>query len=216
MLPYIWVFCLCHLCIGFTGCADGNETADLGREGICIEDTENELSAELTAEEQEYFTEFANMKENNGFLLSQYEEVSKADLNEILYNGAGIESDPLSEEERKAYEAKAYPVESDITRLTTEQIDAFLQRKAGISMADMEGSLDWVYLDMWDSYVFQHGDTNFCTFVCTGGTRTGKVFELHLKAAEEYVSDCIVTLEKNGDDYQFVSNRFCENAGDIR
>ena len=174
------------------------------------------LPEELTIEALNQFTEFANQAENNGFLLSQYDQVSGADLNEILYNGAGMESQPLSEEERKAYEAAAYPVETDITRLTTEQIETFLQRKAGIGMGDMAEALDWVYLEGSDSYVFQHGDTNFCTFVCTGGSRTGEIYELRFKAGEDYVSDCITTLRKNGDDYQFVSNRFFENTDDLK
>ena len=171
---------------------------------------------EQAIEELNLFTEFVNQAENNGFLLSQYDQVSGADLNEILYNGAGMESQPLSEEERKAYEAAASPVETDITRLTTAQIETFLQRKAGIGMEDMAGELDWVYLEDFDSYVFQHGDTNFCTFVCTGGTRAGEVYELRFKAGEDYVSDCVTTLRKNDDGYRFVSNRFFENTDDLK
>lgn len=172
------------------------------------------LSAELTVEELKAFTDFVNHAENNGFLLSQYDTVCQANLNEILYNGAGMESEPLSEEERRAYEEAGYSVETDLTRLTGEQIEDFLQRKAGVGMADMTGGLDWVYLEMSDSYVFQHGDTNFCTFACTGGTRTGDRYELRFKAGSDYVSDCITVLQKNGDDYMFVSNRFFENMDD--
>ena len=127
-----------------------------------------------------------------------------------------MDSQPLSEEEQAAYEAAGYPVETDITRLTSEQIDTFLRQKTGIGMEDMTGRLDWVYLEDSDSYVFQHGDTNFCTFVCTGGTRTGEFCELRFKAAGDYVSDCVTTLAKKGEDYRFVSNCFSENTDDLK
>lgn len=172
------------------------------------------LPVELTVEELKGFTDYVNRAENNGFLLSQYGAVSQANLNEILYNGAGMESGPLSEEERKAYEEAGYSVETDLTRLTREQIEGFLQRKAGIGMADMMGGLDWVYLGISDCYVFQHGDTNFCSFICTGGIRTGERYELRFKSGSDYVSDCITVLRRNGDDYQFVSNRYFENTDD--
>lgn len=229
-LFYIGVLCMSLLC---SGCAagegeglteDAGSRLDVSSAGSGTEDLENvstskivsgadtesggALSVELTAEERNVFTGFVNQVENNGFLLSQYETITGADLNEILYNGAGMESEPLSEEERKAYEKAGHSVETDLTRLTTEQIEAFLQRKAGVGMADMTGGLDWVYLEASDCYVFQHGDTNFCNFVCTGGTRTGEMYELHFKADSDYVSDCITVLRKNGDDYRFVSNRY--------
>lgn len=228
----IYMLCMAVLCTGCAGRDEGEDSGygeissdtgngdsaenntEGGKESEELSESEAGLNAELTIEELRQFTEFVNQTENNGFLLSQYDSVSGADLNEILYNGAGMESQPLSEEERREYETAAYPVETDITRLTTSQIEAFLQRKAGIGMADMAGGLDWVYLEKSDSYVFQHGDTNYCTFICTGGTRTGETYELRFKSGEDYVSDCITTLKKNGEDYQFVSNRYFQNTDD--
>ena len=188
--------------------------ADFGNSSEASSEAETGITRELTAAERKQFTDFANRPENNGFLLSQYDNAAGADLNQIFYNGAGMDSQPLSEEEQAAYEAAGYPVETDITRLTSEQIDTFLRQKTGIGMEDMTGRLDWVYLEDSDSYVFQHGDTNFCTFVCTGGTRTGEFCELRFKAAGDYVSDCVTTLAKKGEDYRFVSNCFSENTDD--
>lgn len=222
----LWILILCTGCAGGDAnesageFAGGNRGADSSFQTETAPESGSEAektqTAELTAEERKQFTDFANRAENNGFLLSQYEHVREAVLNEILYNGAGMESKPLTEEERKEYEEAAFPVETDITRLTTEQIESFLQRRAGIGLADMAEKPDWIYLEKSDSYVFQHGDTNFCAFVCTGGTRTGEVYELRFKAGGDYVSDCIVTLEKNGDEYRFVSNRFFENTDDLK
>ncbi len=227
------VLCMAMLC---SGCAAERRGGDFGE--VLTEDTEKSddlddrkeeaggpseseadsgtLPVELTVEELRAFTDFVNQAENNGFLLSQYDMVSGADLNEILYNGAGMESQPLSEAERRAYEEAGYSVETDLTRLTTAQIEVFLQRKAGIGMADMTGGLDWVYLEATDCYVFQHGDTNFCTFVCTGGRRAGEVYELRFKAASDYVSDCIAVLRDRNGDYQFVSNRYFDNKDDLK
>lgn len=237
----MWVCVVCAICF-CTACAAGDGETNFPEEGVLIGSSENNIEEtkepsgsddfseavsdtgadvesgpqELTTEELRRFTEFANQAENNGFLLSGYDHVSEADLNEILYNGAGMESQPLTEEEREAYEDQAGPVETDIIRLTAEQIDTFLQRKAGIGLADMAGGLDWVYLEDFDCYVAQHGDTNFCRFVCTGGTRTGENYELRFKAAEEYAADCITMLKESGGEYLFVSNRFFENTDDLR
>lgn len=190
--------------------------ADFGASSDAGSEAETGSVGELTTAEIKQFTDFVNRPENNGFLLSQYDNAAGADLNQVFYNGAGMDTRPLSEEEQAAYEAKGYSVETDITRLSAEQIETFLRQKTGIGMADMTGGLDWVYLEDSDSYVFQHGDTNFCTFVCTGGTRTGELYELRFKAAGDYVSDCVTTLAKNGEDYRFVSNRFSENTDDLK
>lgn len=163
---------------------------------------------ELTAEELAQFTDFVNRADNYGFLLSQYTRAGEVDLNEVLYNGAGMEVQPLSESEQKAYEAAGYSIETDITRLTGEQIEDFLRRKMGIGLDDVAGGLDWVYLEGSDCYVFQHGDTNYCSFTCAGGRQTEEDrYEIVCRTQEAYVQDCVVTLRKTGDDYQFVSNR---------
>lgn len=222
------------------GCGDGREALqqgsgeqtelsgeEVGRQSSQPEgqegDTDRDISSgnretegekqNLTEEELEAFTAFLGRIENNGFLLSQYAQPGEVNLNEVLYNGAEIETEPLSEAERKAYEAAGYAIETDIVRLTTRQIEDFLRRKMGIGFGDVIGELDGVYLEGHDCYVFQHGDTNYCPFVCSEGRRTeAGVYEIHCVNDNDYVSDCVVTLKETEGEYLFVSNLFVDKG----
>lgn len=171
----------------------------------------------LSPEELRRFTNFVNDRENNGFLLSQYAGPKEADLEQVLYDGAGMENAPLTEEERSAYLKEGNMIETDITNLSGTQIDAFLQKKLGITLTESQNGLDWFHFADNDCYLFQHGDTNWAQFVCTGGTKTGEgLFVLHCKSVDGSASDCMLTLQKAGEDYRFVFNYFEENSDDVR
>lgn len=199
------------------GDSTGEDSADFGEEeenaggsGNPGEENRADAPRDLTSEELEQFTDFVNRKENNGFLTVPFAGPEELDLNEVFYNGAGMEEEPLTEEEREKYEEACLPIETDITRLTGTQINAFLERKAGITMENVTKKLDWFYMEESDSYIFQHGDTNYCFFICTGGKYLGEnIYEIHCSVSEEYVIDDmerVVTLRKNGEDYQFISS----------
>lgn len=166
---------------------------------------------ELSQEELQEFTDFVNQAENNGFLLSQYGRPEEVDLGAVLYNGAGMENAPFTEGERQAYLDAGYFVETDITNLTTEQIDAFLREKMGISLADTQYGLDWFYYEDGDCYLFQHGDTNYAFFTCTEGRQVSEdLYVIHCKPDNDFIYDCMVTLRKAGDSYQFLFNFYEE------
>lgn len=166
------------------------------------------VERELSAEELREFTDWVNQKENNGFLLSEYTKPEEVNLNEVFYNGAGIEEEPLSKEEEKAYVSKVGAIETDITKLTSAQIEEFLQKKMGISFQEVENSLDWLYLEEFDSYISQHGDTNQTVFFCTDGSQLeDNYFELHCRSENDYIHS-ILTLKKAEDSYLIVSNQY--------
>lgn len=202
-----------------TQSAETPEAANVRTEQSMEEREEEESAAgnetakrELTAEELQWFADFVNDGENYGFLLSQYERPEEVNLEEVLYNGAGMENAPFTEEERQAYESEGCFVDTDITNLSGTQIDAFLQKKMGISFAETKNGLDWFYFEGNDCYLFQHGDTNQTSFLCVSGRQEGDVIILQCKATEAYRSDCILTLKKAGDTYRFVSNIFEKGA----
>src|SRR5699024_1398566 len=99
---------------------------------------------------------------NYGLLLSEYTDPKAADLNQIFYTGAGMETEPLTEGEKQAYlEITGQPeIYTDMTCLTTSQINDFLESRLGYTLDEMTGSLDWTYLEETDVWVHQHGDTN--------------------------------------------------------
>lgn len=171
---------------------------------------------DLTNEELREFTKWINQGSNYGnygFLLSEYTRPEDADLTQVFYNGAGLETVQMSEEETTAYlqiigDEEIY---TDCTRLTTDQINEFLEKKLGLHLEDMTKEFTWVYLPDSDVYVWQHGDTNYTNFTCVSGRQTGAdTYELECVPEENsdmpLTPSCRVTLKKNGGDYQFLSN----------
>lgn len=197
--------------------ATSEETNDI-TENIKENKTESsegkeETKRELTKEELKDFSRFVINTENYGFLLSNYKTPNEIDLNEVFYNGAEIKTQQLSSEEEAAYLNKIgeTKIDTDYIRLSTKQMEDFLQKKLGVSLEKEIKQLDWTYLPEYDIWVSQHGDSNYVSFACTKGQQIGKdTFVLECASGNEYVSDTELTLRKSGDTYQFVSNRYID------
>lgn len=242
------------LCVTLGACSSNSmhseENADAAEEGTREEqreetetkDRDNGAKTEknenpgtvrnLTAEELQAFTDYINEGDNYGnygFLLSVYDTPAEINLNEVLYSGAGIAAAPMSGEERKEYLAVTGQEEiyTDITRIEAAKLDAFLQEKTGLSYAEMKNPLSWVYLEKYDIYCMEHGDTNYQTFTCTSGsTADEKTFTLRFTEDSVYTGDeemlngyrqpeRELVVEKNGDGYRFCSNRMVTEEGQI-
>ncbi len=174
----------------------------------------------LDAQELDKFTAYVNEIDNYGFLLSVYEDPSELNLHEVFYSGAGIQTQQLNEAQKAAYleAAETEEVYTDITCLHTDQLDAFLLKKTGLTYAQMKHPLEWVYLKDYDLYCMEHGDTNYCAFTCiAGSTADENTFTLRFRTDEEYNGngigssyhdlDCEAVLVKQEDGYRFRSNR---------
>lgn len=183
-----------------------------------IQDAIEEWKAgnELSDEELNDFTDFFQSIENYGFLLSEYTTPIDVNLNEVFYCGAGFTAYDLSDDVKAAYEQETgWPIELDAECLTTKQIDDFLMEKTGYSLIEMNEPLSWTYLVQYDSYISQHGDTNYISFACVSGKRIEEdVLELKYQSAYEFEGQLefgdnygVVTLRKNGENYLFVSNQ---------
>ena len=174
-------------------------------------ETVPETEGTLLPEELAVFESFLNDVANNGFLCCTYEDVRQADLNEILYNGAGLEQQPLTDELRQAYEAQAGEIFTDTIRLTTAQIDGFLLEKTGYGFADFQPPSWWTYLEEYDIWMTQHGDTNMSGVVCDSGLRSADgmvTLSCHIPGFGDGASDSAltVTLRETENGYQFVKN----------
>lgn len=184
-------------------------------------DLSKQAGRELSSKELQDFTDLINQIENNGFLLSEYAVPADVNLEEVLYNGAGINSVPMTEREMSAYlkAAGSSEITTDCIKLTTQQINDFLNRKMGISFWDISEEFSWVYLPEFDEFINEHGDTNFAAFTCVSGIQVGEdTYILNCAANDEFASACELELRKVGDTYQFVSNHFnddIQNAKDI-
>lgn len=179
-----------------------------------------ETPRELTVQELRDFSVWIDAGDNHGnygFLLSEYDRPQDVDLDQVFYTGAGLPVESMSPEEEQAY-LKATGQEeiyTDTTRLTTEDIKGFLEKKLGTSYEEMTRPLSWTYLPEYDIYIHEHGDTNYMNFTCVSGRLTEEgLYELECVPGDtEYVPEefCSrLTLKKNGSDWQFVSNTHVE------
>lgn len=178
----------------------------------------------LTAEELQKFDEWIGRADNYGFLLSVYDTPADADLDEIFYCGAGIGQEQATEEEIEAYlQACGWDeIYTDFEKLTTQQIDTFLQNKIGLSYEQMNSHLKWTYLPAYDAYYAEHGDTNYRKFSCVEGhTVDEQIFTLRCRPCDfddseadgYHIMDYELTLEKNDGEYRFLSNRMMWETG---
>lgn len=190
-------------------------TQNFNGEEFTVEEIREEETVVLTEQELAQWTEYVNSRENNAFLLSYYNEPKQIDLNELFYTGCGLDLEELSEEEVQAYlEGTGMDeIHTDVTRITGEQIETVLKQRLGLTMEDMEQSLEWCYLADSNAYVMQHGDTNAQNFTCIAGSRTGNQVVLDCFS---HMTDftCRVTLElpENSEIWMFVSNVAVDNV----
>ena len=97
----------------------------------------------------------------------------------------------------------------DIIKITANEMDAFLQEKMGISLAETKktGLDSFYYLEQYDSYYLIKGDSNFDWCMVTSGTWESNN-KLILKYEKEYEGgQWVVILQKTDDGYLFISNQ---------
>lgn len=162
----------------------------------------------LEQSELDFFTEYFNMIDNNGFLRSDFDTPAGMDLIQVFYSGAGIEQQEITEPEKQAYIGATGQEEIYLAmiKLTTDQINTFLQDKAGISLEDVTAGFDWTYLEQYDAYYHESGDTNYDPYICINGTKNGDLYEINCKE-QSGGTTLTVTLQKTADKFLFVSNQ---------
>lgn len=176
----------------------------------------------LSDEMLDFYTEFVNASENNGFLASKYEDIRDVELDGVFYNGAGVEKPPVSEELLQAYlqETSREALETDLEYLSTEEINTFLKEKTGYDLSQMKDTLHFIYVEEYDTYFFEHGDTNYQPWVCIDGFETTEGEIMLICMSELYEDEiCELTLRREGDRLLFVSNcvvtEESENTGQL-
>jgi hypothetical protein len=174
--------------------------------------TEKNTVTELTQKELTEYSNYLSERDSYGFLLSSYDDVKNVNLNEVFYSGAGVSEQP-GEEEKAAYlkETGEEELYTDLFYISTEKIDQVLQEKTGYTLQDMENAgnkLDMVYLEAYDAYFQEAGDTNYIQITCTAGTENADgTVTLECQSGDEnnMVHQCTVTLEKGT--RQFIKNK---------
>ena len=210
---------------GSTGAAAAKTAESAGEKGAGKAAGTQAASTERTrldADTLQKIEDYLNQADSYGFLLSAYERPEDIDLREVFYSGAGFPREELPEKEKKSYlkAASQDELHTSLTKVTEEQIEDLLARKAGITLEQSTRPLDgWLYLEKYHAYYHQHGDTNMRKVRCTDGWRQGDTILLHYQPdsypqeTEEspiatYVPTYELTLRVSGEDYMFCSNVF--------
>lgn len=172
-----------------------------------------ELDAEKCAELQDFLNEDGSY----GFLLSIYDRPEDLDAGQVFYIGAGLELAEVTKEERQAYLEQTGREEAvNLFKLTAQQVNDYLQYRAGISVEELSVQPDWVYIEEYDSYYICHGDedTNICTFEVLDAAVQGNYYRIHYRAKREaadldgwHIPVYEAVIKKNGDTYRFCENR---------
>lgn len=185
--------------------------------GAAVTPLESDMGIEggtaLTSLELGEMSEFLREKDSYGFLQSFYQDVRDVELGEVFYIGAGLDR-VNSEDVRNSY-LKAVgksEFDTDFIALRESDIDALLRKRTGYGLSDMSNPLSWTYLKEEKVYCMEAGDTNYVEVSVIDGMKTddGMYYILYENPFLEYTdenTDCMVTLKKQGDEYQFVSNK---------
>ena len=164
---------------------------------------------EITVFNTEFFNgDITNM--NNMLLSSEYSQPDEINLFELFYNGVGGAFGEVSEDELSMLtELCSDAPYLDIIKITANEMDAFLQEKMGISLAETKktGLDSFYYLEQYDSYYLIMGASNFDWCMVTSGTWESNN-KLILKYEKEYEGgQWVVILQKTDDGYLFISNQ---------
>lgn len=166
----------------------------------------------LSQEELKYFTEYFRKNQNNIFIKSTYSNVQNMDLNIALYNGIDEEQELGNEEKQELEKSIGHEINTDVVKLTTTQIKKFFEEKTGKEMDNISAKLtNFTYLNKYDAYYAEHGDTNYRTIDCVSGQKTsdGKYIISYENAIKDEISNFstgTITLQKQNDKYLVVSN----------
>ncbi len=166
------------------------------------------LPDNMTDEELEDVEKKLNSIGYYGFLLSTYLDPSRIDWDEVFYVGAGFTQNYPSEKILNAYlkatgEEEIY---TDFTVMKGEDVRNYVKKTSGMDYSEMKCplELEWTYLEDYDLYLMEHGDTNQITVSVTGGHYENGEYAISYYGqwGEEYC----VTFKDEGGDYLFISN----------
>lgn len=169
--------------------------------------------APLSEERLTEIETYLNAIEINGFVsMNEYSCPEEVSLFDALYDGAGIGvgSWEWTDEEVQDYIVAAEWEElyTSVMRFAKADVEALLQKKLGISLADLTRDIDMLYIEKYDAYYHAHSDTQYQPVEVLSGWLEGGEGGLYIIDYKIGWGDgkgrVVLKLTKDG--YQFVSN----------
>lgn len=171
-------------------------------------EAEVDNSRDLTEKELKSFQNYLMQKDTNDFLVETYDDIRTVDLSLLIYDyGEELTSD----EEKSDYLAATNQEQIETTVLVrkTKETNEFLKLKTGYQISDFKENNIGKYIEKYDSYYAQHGDTrNRNLEVVSGQFKNGK-YLLNYKIDETTYQ---VTLRKDYDHFIFETNKCIEKC----
>ena len=172
-------------------------------------DTGSGISGSLSENELSGIERKLNSIGYYGFMRSFYHDSTEILWEEVFYDGAGLNAKQasLSEEVRDAYLKATGDEEeifTDLIAVSGEDVKSYVKKTTGHEYSEMKNQLGWVYLEDYDLFVSEHGDTNYSEVRVTSGYYENGVFHINYTA---YTGEtcCVSFAEENGV-YRFISN----------
>lgn len=143
-----------------------------------------------------------NEKSNYGFLLSTYETPADINLSQVFYCGAGFKQEELEKKERKLLfdRIDEKNTSTPVFKVTDEQIDDLLARKAGITYEESSRKLDgeesWAHIGRYGAWYSVHRDSNQKYIQCSDAWTGGDICVVHYVLTDDFPADITPAQEK--------------------
>lgn len=143
-----------------------------------------------------------NEKSSYGFLLSTYETPADINLSQVFYCGAGFKQEELEKKERKLLfdRIDEKNTSTPVFKVTDEQIDDLLARKAGITYEESSRKLDgeesWAHIGRYGAWYSVHRDSNQKYIQCSDAWTGGDICVVHYVLTDDLSADITSAQEK--------------------
>lgn len=149
---------------------------------------------------------------HNLFLAAEYTTVKDIYLHEVFYNGIDLElNHQIPQEEIDLFDLiRSTYVPLDNIKVPKSEMERIFLENTGIPLEESNqyGLGYFTYLPEYDAFYMEHGDWNYVKCVLESGywIDSDTVVLRYTNLGSSMENACLVTLQKQGDSYLFVSN----------
>ena len=164
------------------------EKASVEKEEEPVITIDESKSEDLTEDELSSIQEKLTSNEYNGFLNQGFDSPDKIDWDKVFYNGAGISTTDIPDEEIQAAIDKLHwkQVYGDASAISRKDMVDYIKSHTGMDTdaKDIGLDTDYTYLEKYDKYYLFRYDANDAPFKCVSGVKADDVYQVTLQYDE--------------------------------